>query len=254
MPKHTAPLPPVSTAVATVPKDYTAEHDKVVALIPTLRTEVEELTVADEGGYAYADSLLGRIDQQRKAWGAVWERLQERTIKPLRSALDGLYETNREIEKPLDQMREKVRDAMKGYKLAEAKRLAEADAAKRREEERLKREAEEATRKAQLAATPQMRGRLESQAAQKTAQAEIVAQREVAAPVIGVSSSTRTIPKLRIVDWAQFLQAALEDETVASVIPQEATEAALNKLWKVDKDVALWPGVQKYDDVQIVGR
>jgi hypothetical protein len=244
--------PPVNGLSLKVSDAYVKEHDDVVAVLPTLQQAVSTLVITNEQDYLEADALLGRIDQRRKAWGGVWDRIQASTIKPLRSALDGLYELNRDIDQPLERLRDSVREAMRRYKVQELHRIEAAKREQEREAARLQMEAEEAARKAEAARTNALRARFEAQAEEKQERAMAVAAQAAPLPIVGASSTSRTAPKLQIKDLGMFLRHAADSPEMQAFITINVT--GLNRQWKIDPDVELWPGVEKVDDVTIVGR
>lgn len=251
MPKKTPPPAAVSSAL-TVP-DLTSEKAKAVAVLPGLETEVGELTITDDASYQYADTLLGRIDTARKVWGGIWDRIQEKTIKPIRAGLEGLYEVNREVDKPMETLRGRVVTAMKAYKTAELRRIQDAERAKQQEAQRLANEAAAKERAAEVATTPQMQGRLYAQAARLGSAAVAVATREAPAPVAGFSSSTRKVKRVHIVGLAEFYQ-GLADGIVNRDF-RDALDSTLQRLYKESPaEVLAWPGIEVHDEIQIVGR
>lgn len=223
--------------------------EESLAVISPLQADVSTLVVTDEESYQKADYLLSRIGQARKTWG---ERM-EKIIRPIRQGLDEIYALNREVDKPLESLDKAVRKEMTAFKTEERRLIREADEAKAREEQRLRDEAEIKERAAQTAATPQLRGRLSAQAARLTEQAETVAQQETPAPVQAARSSERVPEKVRVNDLGLFLQGIL-DGTIA---PEAITvdQVWLNKQFRNEPTVvAAWPGVEKYEDIQIVRR
>lgn len=259
-----------ATLTTALPKDIVVRKVEVTTLIPDLRQEVQELVITDDDSYHYADSLLGRISAAKRSWAAVWGRIQEKTVKPLRAALDGLYETNREIEKPLTDMEETVKRAMKTFKVAETRKLQESEAARQAELRRLEEEASKKIEQAQSAATAQMRGRLQAAAARLREQQEAVAEQETPEAVKGEASTTRAIPSWRLqgsdlpgddtgmsataqLALATFLQGVLEGKVPANAIM--LNERFIGQEFKRNPEkVALWPGIEVYDDIQIVRR
>lgn len=222
------------------------QRDEAMAILPTLQTEVEDLIVLDEDGYRYADSLLGRLGVARRSWNLVWDRIQEKTIKPIRSGLDELYKMNREVTEPLDALDSTVKSRMKAFKVEEQRVLAKAKAAQ--EEEERKAQAEVARKQAQeeAARTAPMREKLRlarEKAEEKLAQVENSAPQEVR----GVSSSTRSKATWRIVNMEEF---AAENHGLCLV-----DTVRMNKLFKEHPEtVAQMAGVEVYDDISIVGR
>lgn len=251
-----AKIPVAAPAPKSTTDEAREQAQEVLAIVPTLQQEVKELAIVDAGGYAYADTLLGRIRSQRKGWGAIWGRIQDKTIRPLRASLDGLYELNRDIDGPLEKLENAVKKTMKDFKTEEARQIAAANEEKERERIRLEQEAAEKAKQAEQARTPQLRGRLTNQAVQLQQQAATVAQQEAPTPVRGTSSTTRTTPAWRLKDPSaifDFLQDILDGK-----IPAEAillNKQYIDSVFKSQPEVIMgWSGIELYDDIQVVGR
>lgn len=237
------------------------------AIIPTLESEVNELEITDDTLYSYADGLLGRVQQARRSWGNIWGRIHARTIKPINDGMEALYELNRDIDRPLETLEKKVKGAMKGYKIDEQKRIAEAQRQKDEAANKLRLEAEAKQRQIETARTPQLKGKLAAAVVKLEQEAEAVAQTETPAPVQATHSGTRYIPKWRFIttdeemespdpvpaSFRLFLQAIIDGKIpIEAILPNEKY---INLVFKdTPEKVAMWPGMEVYDDPQIVGR
>lgn len=239
--------------VAKGQAELTKEKGAVLRIIPTIATEVQELEITGNEQYLYADSLLGRITEAKRNWAGVWNRIQERAIKPIRDGLEAMYEMNREVDKPLTALETSVKGKMKAWKIEEHRQIMAAAEKQRCEAERLEAEAREKERAAAAAKTPQMRGKLASAAERLTQQATAIAEQEPETPTMGHSSSTRKVPSWRIKDAAAFYT-AIGDGT----LPMECALVnvpIMNRHFKEDPEgMQAWPGVEVFDDVQIVRR
>lgn len=234
------------TSVMITSGTHTKQRDEVLAVLPSLQTEAQELVVSDPDSYAYADSLLGRLGTMRRSWGIVWDRIQEKTIKPIRSGLDELYKMNREITEPLDALDSTVKGKMKAFKEKERLELARAKATQEEEERKIQRELDLKIAQENAAKTSAMRERL--RVAREKVE-EQLASVEASKPeeVRGVSSTTRTKPAWRIVNMELF---AAENHGLCLV-----DTVRMNKLFKEHPEtVAQMQGVEVFDDVSIVGR
>jgi hypothetical protein len=224
--------------------DPQAEKQEALKLAQPLVDAVQVLSVTTEEEYQEADGILARVRSARKVWG---DRL-EKIIRPIRTGLDELYTLNREGDRPFQVLEDSIKAKMKDFKVAELRRIQAAAA----EEDRLKREAEEKARAAEAAKTPQMRGRLESQAAQLEQKAAAVAW-SAPTPVAAVSSVTRQTKGWRIKDEDAFYKGLAE-----GYIPRDVMDikvGTMNRHLRDDPEgMEAWPGVEVFDDVQIVGR
>lgn len=243
-----------STAPTAAPRqELTKAKTDILVLMPTLTTEVAELTITDAASYEYADTLLGRISTIQKKWAPFWARMKEKVIDPIRSGLEELYEINREVERPVAQLEEKVKAKMKAYKQLELRIAQEAQRLKQAEVDRLAREAEEKARQAAEAVTPQVRGRLEKASQKLQEQSIAVSQQEVAEPVKGSSSGTRAPKVPTVKDLNAFLLGITKGEVPEDCIQVVATK--LKAYYKEDPEaVASFPGVVIEDDIVVVKR
>lgn len=232
---------------------------KVQTQVVTLATEVEELAITDEDSYLYADGLLGRARQAKAMWTPVWDRIQERVIKPQRAALEGLYELNRDIEQPITRIEQAVKAKMKAFKLEEARQLQAAEDARQAAAQALIAEAQAKEAALQQAKTPAMRERLRAAVDNLTTRTEAVLMAETAAPIRGESSNTRTTKKARIKSLEEFIGFLLDDSVYLPSYSFKADllimlNTAVQARYTKDKSVGILPGVETYDDIDIVGR
>lgn len=235
------PMPAKQTAVA--PRvDPQAMKQEALTIIQPYADAVDTLTIESEDEYHAADLLKAKIRSARKMWTARIEKI----IRPIRQGLDELYELSRDGDRPLGVLEDKVTDAMKVYKVKEL----QAARAVERERERLQAEADAKLKAAETAKTPQMRGRLQTAAARVQQQAQTI---QAPAPVFAEHSSVRPVKKVRIISHGAFLKGIVDGYVPADCI--DVLQGKLNAYLKDDPEgMAAWPGVEVYDDVQIVGR
>lgn len=237
---------------ATSVSEARQSADKAMALVPTLQAKLEELVVQSDEDYQLADALLGQMNDLRKGWGGIWKRIQEKTIKPIRSGLEELYALDRHVDKPLEALATGIKAKMTGYQREKLRLQQAEDRRVQMERERLEREAEEKRKKAEQAATPQLRGRFEKQAEQLTQQALETYTEEPVTLATGTSSALRREKKV-VVDLANLLVGIIEGS-----IPEWAVEVQhqkILKMWKEDPEaVAKWPGVSIVEDINVVSR
>lgn len=245
---------PVSKVMTVVP-DKGSEQAKAeaLAIIPTLRQEVTELQINGADDYLYADELLGRITGAQRVWFHVWDRIMEKTVKPIRQGLEGLYEMNREIDKPLETMAADVKARMRAYKQKELQDKLLAERAREEEQRRLEAEAQAKIDAAARASTPQMKGRLSAAAQKLMQQAQTVAVEETPEPVRGVNSSERRVEKPAVVSIQEFCRGVADGVIPTNMVIVPIGD--LNRAWKDNPDVVKeWPGVEIVVDVQLVRR
>lgn len=226
-------------ASAVVIDDDTAKTKaKVSALVPVLTAQFASLvgvgTIEDDEQYAQADKMLGQVVTARKSWSTRMEDI----VRPISDGLQRLYKLNREVNKPLEELENKIKRAMGEYKLAEARRIREENDAKEHERQQLE------ARKAVLK-TPAAIERVQAQ----------IEEVEAFEPVrvMGQHSAARPVQRVRVLD-VQALCAAIGSGLVP-VDCVEIRQPRLNAYLKDDADsVKEWPGIEVYDDVDIAAR
>lgn len=216
--------------------------------------QVETLTVDTPEAYLEADSLLLRIRQGRKTWGAIWTQIQEKVVKPLRESLDGTYSINRDIDGPMEQAEKTLKNKMLAFKQEEARQLRAAEEEREREARRLQAEIDKANQAAEAAKNPQVKGRMEAKAGRlQEQQTEVITS--WTAPVQGAASSERKVPTPVITDPKQFWAAVGDGDIELDAKFAEELRLWLGREFKKDRDtVASWPGITVEDKLQIVGR
>lgn len=245
----TQPIQAPTIIAAGTPAQLAKRKQEGLKLVMPLTEAVQALTVADASGYQEADALLARVRTARKTWADKMEPI----IRPIRQGLDNLYALNREVDKPLAQLEEMVKDEMKRFKLEEARQLRAADEEREKEQARIQAEID-AKAKAELSAkTKPMKERLAAARQALETKLEDTLLTPVQQPVRADSSSTRPVKKWRIKDLEAFVAGVVEGTVPLVYI--HVNEVGMNRLFKDFPDsVKAMPGVEVYDDVQIVGR
>jgi hypothetical protein len=227
---------------AVVLDEDTAKSKKIAeTVVPTIRHAFEGLMAATDGGvltdeqeYRAADVLFGRVKAARKTWAGRMEEI----IRPIADGLQKLYKLNRDIDRPMAVLENEIEQAMKAYKLAEARRIRlEAEQV---EAERLRLEAKKET--------------LTRPAAIERVEAELeTVEAWVPETVVGQHSAARMKKKVRIVDVKAFARGVAD-----GLIPENCLMVhmpTININYRDDAEsVAAWPGVEEFDDVDIVSR
>lgn len=228
----------------------------VVAQVVSLKVEADELTITDDKSYEYADALLGRARNAVKIWEPIWERIQDRTIKPQRQALESLYELNRDIEGPSLKIQQTLKEKMKVYKLAEARRIQKEQDDRDKEAARLIEEAKLKEKAIEEAKTPAMRERLRTALDDLTKKTEVVLMTAPSPKVMGFSSGTRKVKKARVGNWEEFATFLLDDggDIVMRDTFLRAIDEMINSRYRTDKTIEGVYGIEVYDDLDIVGR
>ena len=239
---------------AAVTKELQVVRGEIVLSTTPVLLRAVELEVVDSRSYAVADNLLSVIRKARKTWA-------DRTSKitaPLKEAMTQLKVSMaeaksfvEEVDSPLAQGEQVLRDSMRQYKLEEARLIEEERRKEQAEKDRLWREAEEKRIKAEQAKTPQMASRLANQAAKLEVAASTVAA-PVQVPVKVQGSGTRTVRAWRVVDMQALLRGVLDGTVPPDVIKLDTP--LVNGLHRLQPArVESWPGLEGFDNIQIVG-
>lgn len=228
-----------------LPPSIQKARDEGLSLIDPLQAAVAELAITTEDEYLVADAMLGRIQAARKRWSARIGKI----IDPLWEALKSGRELKNEVDKPLEVLEGKVKGAMKAFKLEEAKRIQAAA----EEEERLREEAAAKERAEEAAKTQPMKARLALARQKLEDKAEAAAEAQT--PVIAAASTTRMTKKWRIIDQDAFLMGVALKKIPAMALT--VNTVGVNQIFKQPGGhaiVAKFPGVEVYDDIDVVGR
>lgn len=250
----------LSTTTAVVPAPV--DKDSTVKESTALATAVAAVIITDQESYTQMDGLLARIQTARKLWNI---KMYGTAAKPgpipnIRTGLEQLYELNREVDKPLEKLEEGVKKSMKDFKLAEIRQARQLEAAKEEEQRRLKEEERKAEEAAAAARTAPMKARLEAKRLEIVEQQAAVAAEEAPEAVVGTRSSDRKVMKWRLEyddEQGSHLHHLLMG-IIEGVVPSDAISLNVVYINKQYKDnpalVKSWPGIEEYEDVQIVGR
>lgn len=240
---------PSKEVAAPVPKELVKVKPKLTHLVIPITTRAMKLEVTSDDDYAEADAALKTIRAALKSVAESFDPI----IEPARASLNATYAFRRSFDLPLNEAEDHVRNQMKRYQLAEQKRIADEEYEKEKTRRRLLEEAEETQRKADAAKRPQEAAKLEKKAERLVEQSQDVAAMPVQGPVKGSSSTTRKVKKWRLINLPQFLA-----HVVAGKASQETVtlnNIYVNQMLRDHPDVvATWPGIQVYEDVQIIGR
>lgn len=253
-------------------------------LVTPLKAPIAALTIRSEEDYLNADALLARVKTARATWALKVDPIRDpilRAIDELKLSLAGVKALDEEVDTPLAMLEGDVKQKMKDYKVLEAAQIRDRQ---RLQDEAARKLREDAAKKliAETAAkTPQMKAKLAEARANLETQAQIIElpSRETT-PIRGVSSTVRTVPKVRIKDVAAFLAGLASYAPVAGVYKMgtppltlltvhtmrtgeqvregsalDKMEAEMAKIFSTQPGVvASWPGVELFDDVIIAGR
>lgn len=239
--------------VVPTPPAALKAHQEMAKAFPVLRDEVVSITVDSEETYQDADRVLAKVRSTRKAWN---ERM-EAIIRPIRTGLDHIYALNRDVDKPMELLESQLKTGMGAYKNAERLRLQAEQAERDAEQQRLADEIEEKRLAEENARTAPMRAKIAAAREKLQAAQEAIEVTPVAAPVQANYSGARTVKKIRLTDLFKLLLAVIARKVPADVIM--VNQVILNSYLKTGPDnlylpVSEWPGVETYEDTQIVGR
>lgn len=277
--------PTAKTTPQTPPVDLVKLRTEGSALIRPLQGRIVDITITDTQTYLEADAFLGEIVTARRLWTAKLEPVrtpQQRAIdaakvalaeaKKAAAALDGFHD---EYDRQLVALETRIKNAMRDFKLLEARQAREEQERKDREEAEARRQAEEAARQAQAARTPKLKARLEQRAADLAQRAEEIQQPEPVAPrpTGGMASTARRMRFPVVVNPEAFLAAAQTYRPAADLYREghppivmvdrrgvekpliEIHLSRLEELWREQPGIVeTWPGVKIEEDFNIARR
>lgn len=241
----------VVTTTKALPPRYVSIQElqrEIQPLIVPVLARVKALVISGARSYALADEILTKL---RYARSIIKEKMDS-ILDPINAARSAALKIRHDLDDPLADAEDTLRTGMKTFKLGEARKVADEQARRDREAAELRRLAGERERQAQNAKTRLMAARLAAQSQDLEEKAEEVEAAPIPAPVQVRNSGTRTIPKWRIISTGDFIQ-----HVAGGWAPDECLtvdKAVMDRLFKTRPDFKDWPGVECYDDIQIVGR
>lgn len=210
---------------------------------------IKVLKIVDVDSLAQADGFLTRIHEARK----LIESKIKKVLDPLNEARNELLGLKREMDNPLAQLEEQLRDGMKQYRLEEARKAREEEEARRKEAERIEREARQKALAAEAAKSQSMKTRLTNQAQELEAKAVEVVSAPVSSPTVLMGSGTRTVRKVSITDRKALLKSILSGEVPDDIITFDM--GVLERYRRMDEEtVKSWKGISIVEDIEIVRR
>ena len=243
--------PAIPISVELAQKSLLDQRNEALFELDHIKAEIESLPVTTPEEYLIADAGRVRLQQKQKAWG---DRL-EKIIRPIRQGLDELYAFNREVQQPFQALVDQISRKMSNFKLEERRLQIEAERAQQAEIDRLQREAEERRLAAEQAKTPQMKKKLEVQAANLELESLKTEQEPAFVPTNGLS---KVVAKkvIRVTNLGLAIKAA-----AAGKIPMEMFQVDMVAVNRAAKDpstggyptVNSWPGFEVVDDLGIQG-
>jgi hypothetical protein len=261
VPKQVEKVKPGSTSqgngavVVNIEKD----HQAGLALVNPLVQQLDSLEVVDEGSYLLADQLLGKIRNARKTWGLIWDRIQEKVVKPQREALDGVYAINREVDGPLERGERLLKAAMTDYKNEERERIARETAERERKALQLQQEIEAAEQAKARVSSPAARGAITRNINRLESQQQSVME-ATPLPVLGTASSTRTVTVIELESLPAFAVAltvgSLKDYPIRQLVINAVNSVLKSegRTTELKEGMSKWPGCKLVEHTQIVGR
>lgn len=244
------PKPTPAKAKGTAEDPEVLRKDALAQLAP-LELKARGMTVETPEDYLQADLLRGDIVKARKWWGVQMygdptDPKEAGIIPPLRKVLDRLYKLNRDVDGPYEILQKRIEGVMTQYNRIQADKIAaeqrEADKAKLK----LEQEAAEMEAAIQKAKTPQMLAKAMEIKADIETEIEQV-QAHVSAPVMGYTSTSRTVKKVKVVDLRKFLKHMAKGGIPLDML--EVVESKLNAAYRSDPEtVRTWDGLEEYTE------
>lgn len=231
------------------------ERARVLAqkTVDTVLALAHDLTITDQMGYVAADEILHQIKVAQKY---VEEPFDE-VIKPIRGPLDRIYAIKRTISNPLLDIEVVVKEKMRQYQITERKRIDDEQKARLGEARLIAAMNPPPSPPFTLLPAPgiQVPAGLFDSFQRVTPDSTVIT---VAIPSVpppqpprAASSTARTIKRWRVTDFELLLEGFKLGMVPAEMfqINPDAAQTALN-----NGVIDTYPGVESYDDVQIIGR
>lgn len=245
--------------VVDVPPSAIQARKESTLISSSITGRADSLEVLDDSSFAVADSYLVLLHNAQV-------RIEEKfstALSPARETLDAAKRTHKAIQDLMNEALQHIQDSqaslrsrMKEYRILEARRIEMEKRDREIQERKAQAELEVLQKREESARTESMRSRIASQREQLELQAaENMAARPEAIPVKVAGSTTRTVKKWRVTDIVALTRAALDP---TNPVPQSILgidREALDYCFRTGQSaVAKWPGVEVYDDIQIVRR
>jgi hypothetical protein len=259
----------------TISADQIAQAKQLVTSITNpVVSGAQVITVTDNVSYEYASLYLSQVLQAKKRIESETDdNLLFRLIKPLRTALDTLYEIRRNALKPLEQAEKLIKQKMSQYKLLEFQRLEAERVAKEAEERRLRQEAERLAREAieaearanklrnatQAETKREEANKLSYQAEVSARIADMVKSQPVTTPIKVTTSAAKFTKRWRLRDNQNSLESFIK-RVAKGDAPSDMVMLDSKKIDEYFSDldyravIADWPEFEIYDDDNIAGR
>ena len=243
------PIPAVSKTAITKARDL------ALVIVAEVTAITANLVVETEDQYHAADEILHRI----KVTGKRLDQPFDEVIKPVRGGLDKVYALRRSIENPLLDLEVAIKEKMRVYKVNENERLRLVEVERARlqrvEEQRVYEEqrAEQNRRIAEAATQNDFQKAAEILATPVTVPEIAIVAPPLPTPIRAASSSATKVKRVRVVDPDLFIHAVSLGLVPGYLLMIDHTALAHVLRDKPD-EVALYPGVEVYEDFTISGR
>lgn len=239
MPKVTQPQP--NNQLEHIKQGAAAQQ----AMLQMAKTVI----ITDAASFAKADLALSRLTDQFNHFDASFSEI----LDPLNAARLATNKVKKEVMDPWQLAIEFVTGRMKAYKMEEARLAREEEIRVQIESRKLLEEAERKERQAENAKSEAVRKRLEKAKEVLEEQAREVVAVPIAAPVRVENSTTRKVKAWKLTGMPDLVEAVM-----ACRVPMEALrvdDVWMNRKLKESPDeVAVYPGIEVYEDIQIVRR
>lgn len=212
---------------------------EAVAKLGALQVQAKTITkITTDDEYLEVDKIRGEVDAYLKWWEPQYREVKD----PLLQATQALDKMNRTMTQPALTMKAAITGLMADYKRGQLRAKQEA------EQEELER-AEALRRQAEKVKAPALKAKLEAEAVQAQEVAQQIAEVQT---VQGNLTHDRIVKKWRITSLRQLLAGIMAGDVPEDVLL--INEVQMNSYFKEDaKTFSEFPGVEIYEDVQIIG-
>jgi chromosome segregation ATPase len=249
----------MATKISIPDNDLIQTRKEGMALTLPIGRLVADLKITSDIEYAKADLALATIRQRRGEWLEKTAKTRDslkRAKAEIKEAEGGFKEVFEAIDGPMATAEGYVKDLMRDYKLAEARRIEAAEEEKRAAEDKLRAEIEAKQATETKAKSDSLKLKLAQQRAELEQRLANSRRAEsIAKPVKAQSSTARTVRNYCITDMGKFIvHVAANLEKLGSLL--ELSPGQMEAFYRLEEPgIGEWmPGVEVYYDVVIANK
>ena len=233
------PVPAINkTAIAKARAQAITVTQEIISVAASLVVDT-----ADQ--YHAADEILHKIKVAQKHLNVPFDEI----LTQVRPGMDALYAIRRAVENPLLDLEVVVKEKMRVWQIRDRKRIEDEN----RERERITRENAAKEAAAAVVAQPMTPPYPRTMAPMPIAESVTLFPTPAPLPIQAASSSARVIKRWKVTDLELVVKAVGLGMIPVDVLTVDFIR--VNQMFKDrPEDLAMWPGFELHDDIQIAGR